>query len=103
MLILWDSDLRSSPQATFDAVCAFAGLPLVNVTAFPDGIDATIKTVIDTVFPAFERTGWKQNEKYPPLDAGLRKKLQAFFKPFNAALFEYLELVGMDPRGFPVW
>ena len=103
MLLLWDADLRSAPQATFDAVCAFAGLPRVNITAFPDGIDATIKTVIDAVFPAFERTGWKQNEKYPPLDAPLRRKLDAFFKPFNAALFEYLALTGMDPDKFPAW
>ena len=39
-------------------------------------------------------TGWRYTSRYPPLDAGIKSSLQAYFAPLSALLFRYL---GIEP------
>ena len=102
VLIIADSDLRDAPQDVMDRLCDFAALPRANVSALfaPGGgaaargaspaDDALNATFIDTAYPKFERSGWRLDGNYGPMDPALEGRLRAFFAPYNAALFEYL-------------
>ncbi len=95
--MLWDEELLSSPQAALNAVCDFAGLQRINVTAFPQGSEAAVAALLDAAYPGFERTGWRLNAQYEPLGQELKQQLSDFFAPFNRALFEYLGRVPPVP------
>jgi hypothetical protein len=69
-------------------VCDFAGLPRVNATAVAQ---ADLAALVDAAYPTFgAKTGWRMDGEYAPMAAGVRERLEAFFAPYNRALFEYL-------------
>lgn len=108
MLLIADSDLRDNPQGVMDRLCDFVALPRVDLSAVlgPGGsaaaaragtaapavadIPALISELIDTAYPKFERSGWRLDGDYPPMDPAIEARLRAFYAPYNAALFEYL-------------
>ena len=55
----------------------------------PD-VAALLATIIDSIYPKFERSGWRLDGDYPPMDPAIDAQLRAFFAPYNSALYEYL-------------
>ena len=69
ILFIEAAELRKRPRETLHKVFSFLGLPKFDVV------------VSDP----------EKNMHYPPMDNGLRKSLEEYFKPYNAELEELLE------------
>ncbi len=54
---------------------------------------------LSQMYPNFEGTsGWRADGGYEAMPTAFRSELRAFFRPYNAALYEYLgEDLGWDP------
>lgn len=103
VLMLPSERLQREPEKTLEKIMRFIGIS-EDTDKDKDKTHAQmdaahVQELVKGYFPNFEKaTGWRAEGDYDPLPEAAQSELRAFFKPFNAMLFEYLEI---DP--YPEW
>ncbi len=93
VMVLSDSELLDDAKRpdTLKRVFGFLGLPELAADALLQASNASsTQALFSSLFPSFERTGWRAKSHYSPLPAGLREQLAQLFAPINKQLYAYL-------------
>ena len=90
MLVLNQDDLRVRQVETLSRILSFLDLPPLAPDAVPQMSQTNVEKRMEELFPSFGMTGWLADGKYAPMSDSSERALRKFFRPYNAALYEYL-------------